>query len=282
MFKIETVNSRARLNVMKQLDEVLTKLEKIVEKYYSDKDIDMFYADYRRRVELLIEVTSRAQPSTKILDAGGAPGFTSLALKLLGYEVILLDIDPEPYCDILQSYGIKVVRADLEHDIIPLNSEDIDVIIFTEVLEHLSPYYISWALSELNRVLKYQGLLFLSTPNIASIGKRVKLLLGKNPLGPMHVKEYTIDEVRKLLNTHGFEIIYGKYSMAYDKTPYHAKGRDHLLNLVKATAKYPTKENMFKLLSYPLVKICPSLRATILCYARKVGSTKPHIITRRF
>lgn len=161
-------------------------------------------------------------------------------------------------------------------------SESFNAVIFTEVIEHLNPYYVSWCLSELNRILKLNGLLFLSTPNIASIGKRFKLLLGKNPLGPTHVREYTMNEIVKIITDHGFDIVLIKYSLAYDLTPYHAKGRDYLLNMLKASLRYPSKENLFKLLVVPLVKVIPSLRATIFTIAKKRGSIRPRVISRRY
>lgn len=271
---------------MKGLDKVLRELDKIIENNYFDRDLDMYYADYRRRVELLTAIIkytpADVKSNVKIVDAGCAPGFTSIALKLLGYDVTCLDLDPDPYRKIFDTYGVKVLKVDLEHDKIPLDSNNTNIVIFTEVLEHLNPYYISWTLSEINRILKYKGLLFLSTPNIASIGKRVKLILGKQPLGRFHVKEYTMDEVAELLSQHGFKVISQRYSMAYDLTPYHAKHKDFLLSLIKAVIKYSTKENIFKLIVLPLVKTLPSLRATIFIVAEKISPVRPQIINRRF
>lgn len=270
------------MTYLSNLNKILRELDDIVERYYHAEDRNMYYADYRRRTELLVEIISRIDLAAKVLDAGCMPGFTSLALKLLGYNVVCLDLDPKSYQDILKAYGCEVVKVDLENDTIPLSQESVDAIIFTEVLEHLNPYYVSWTLSELNRILKPSGLLFLSTPNIASIGKRVKLLLGKNPLGQTHVKEYTRDEVLNLLADHGFKFVNARYSMAYDLTPYHAKDKDYLLDLLRATIKYRTKENLFKLISLPWIKILPFLRATIFVIAEKTRPSTPKIITKRF
>jgi SAM-dependent methyltransferase len=218
----------------------------------------------------------------RILDAGGGPGFTSLAIKLLGYNVIYLDLYPEPYREILEAYGVQVLKCDLERDRIPLSDGVVDTVVFSEVLEHLNPWYVPHTLSELNRVTRSSGLLFLTTPNIASIGKRVKLLLGRNPLGKMHVREYTMSEVVDLLHNHGYEILYKKYSMAYDLTPYHAHQRAFLLPLLKATIKHPTKENIFKTLVLPFVKLIPQIRSTIFVAAKKVRNVKMQAVHKRF
>jgi len=115
----------------------------------------------RRRVELLGDILHFAPKGARVLDAGSALGFTSLALSLLGYEIYSLDINPEPYRTLLEKYGVKVIKANLEDEAIPLEDEHVDCIMFTEVLEHLHPYRISSTLFEINRVLKVGGLLYL-------------------------------------------------------------------------------------------------------------------------
>jgi len=57
------------------------------------------------------------------------------------------------------------------------------LIMFTEVLEHIHYYYVSLILSKINRALKLGGVLVLTTPNIASLFRRLRLLLGKQCSG---------------------------------------------------------------------------------------------------
>jgi len=47
--------------------------------------------------------------------------------------------------------------------------------------------------------LKMRGYLILTTPNIASLFRRLKLLLGKQPIYRHHVREYTMEEVLELI-----------------------------------------------------------------------------------
>lgn len=231
-----------------KINNILKELENLIINYYNKTDVELFYADYRRRRELLIEILKYIPPGATVVDAGCAPGFTSLALKLLGYNVICIDVRPEPYRSVLEKYGCSVYKVDLERDSIPghLDQLGVDAVVFTEVLEHLNPYYVSWSLYILNRILKYNGLLILSTPNIASIGKRILLIIGKNPIAPTHVKEYTMNEVVKLLTDHGFEILEKRYSSAYDRTPYHAKGKDYTLTLFRALLNTLVKKTCLK------------------------------------
>jgi len=217
----------------------------------------MFYGDYRRRLELLKTILELVPKESTVLDAGGAPGFTSLALKLYGYDVYCVDINPEPYRHILENSGIKVLKVDLEHEKIPLSDCSINCVVFTEVLEHLHYYYLSWALSEINRVLTKNGLLFLTTPNIASIGKRIKLFLGKQPLGNFHVREYSMQEIIKMLREHGFSIIRRWFFYAYNLTPHDANGKEYKDNLIKVALKHPTLGNIFHVISLPIIPAIP-------------------------
>ena len=47
----------------------------------------------------------------------------------------------------------------------------------------------------------------ITTPNIASFFRRLKLLTGKTPIYRLHVREYTKYEVEELLRNSGFKIL---------------------------------------------------------------------------
>jgi len=225
--------------------EVLNRIETEILPHYNEEDVDLYYGDWRRRTELLCDINNLVPKGVTVLDVGSAPGFTSFALKLLGYEVVSLDINPEPYKSLLREYGIEVIKTDLEGGAVPLENEYVDCVVFTEVIEHLHPLKIPNVLSEINRVLKNKGVLYLTTPNAASIGKRVKLLFGLQPSGKMHIKEFTAKEVINMLINHGFKIIEEDYSLAYNVTPHKAEGKAFKNHLVQAVLRHPTKENFF-------------------------------------
>ena len=85
------------------------------------------------------------------------------------------------------------------------------LIIMAEVIEHLyiSPVLVFKCISTL---LKNGGYLFLQTPNACSLGKRIKMLIGKNPYemirnsgtNPGHFREYTIRELVLIGKETGF------------------------------------------------------------------------------
>lgn len=242
------------------------------------------YTDFARRCEVVHIIMKRVPRGSRIGDFGAAPFVLSAMLKILGYEVVAIDIEPEPFQEIAKLFSIKVIKANLECDHLNLPDGYFDAIVLSEVLEHLNPYYIGFTLSEVNRVLKDKGLLILTTPNIASLFRRIKLLLGIQPIYRYHVREYTKKEVEKLLEAFGFEIISSGYSEVYDRTllkpsSVHdleklAKIRNYF-DMFKFVSKNLNQHNILKLIAYPIVKTLPSLRQTIIVIARKAKNVPP-------
>ena len=94
---------------------------------------------------------------------------------------------------------------------------EFDCIIFTEVLEHLFSDDLL-VINNVTRLLRKNGLLFFSVPNVSALGKLIPLIAGENPYmkkseivegafgGFGHIREYSFREVRNLL-TNYFRII---------------------------------------------------------------------------
>jgi 2-polyprenyl-3-methyl-5-hydroxy-6-metoxy-1,4-benzoquinol methylase len=106
------------------------------------------------------------------------PAARSRALRRMGYEVAAFDVEPEPYVGVAERCGVKVVKCDLERD--ELGVAGADCAVFSEVLEHLHYYYALAVLAKISRALKPGGVLVLTTPNVASLFRR--LLLGRQPV----------------------------------------------------------------------------------------------------
>lgn len=99
----------------------------------------------------------------------------------------------------------------------PFESGFFDVVIIGEIIEHI--YDTDFFLEEISRLLKPNGKLLISTPNIASFGRRMLLLLGRNPIIELspnendssgHIRYFTFDTLKKLLNKHNFGVIVRK------------------------------------------------------------------------
>jgi len=265
--------------------EALLSVKDVVKRYGDQKAIQSFYFEFGRRLEVLELVKTFCMPSATVLDIGAQPFITSCALKKLGFKVIALDIEPEPYIEIARGCGVNVIKCDLEKD--ELGVADTDCAVFTEVLEHLHYYYVPTILARINRSLKVGGHLILTTPNIASLFRRLRLILGRQPIYKYHVREYTMSEVLTMLMEVGFDIVKAYYSAVNDLTYIGAEPEEYskisrYMDLVKIAIKRPTKLNVLRTLAYPLVKIVPSLRQLIVVIGIKKEEPSLKNITARW
>lgn len=140
-------------------------------------------------------------------------------------------------------------------------------------------------MSEVSRVLKLGGKLILTTPNIASLFRRLRLFLGVQPQYNIHVNEYTKKEVVEPLERYGFRVLEANYSEVNDLTYVNAELGEHVklksyLDLLKLAARRPTKLNILRALAYPLVKAIPSLRMLIVVIAERSGRVNPPEVRR--
>jgi len=175
-----------------------------------------------------------------------------------------VDYAPEEYRRVAEACGISTTRAGLERGAIPLGDGWADYAVFTEVIEHINPYYVGHTLTEINRVLKPQGALILTTPNIASLFRRLRLMLGLQPQYRYHVHEYTKSEVEQLLQQYGFDVVESFYSDVNDLTLVDTEGDEYLAlgsypRLLALAIRRLTKLNLLRATAYPVVKLVPSL-----------------------
>ena len=263
--------------------ETLLNIKEIVERFGDSKAVHSYYFESGRRLEVLELVEEYCKQGSTVLDLGAQPFIISCALRKMGYNVIAFDVNPEPYMRIAEACSVDVVRCDLERD--ELSTNNADCVVFTEVLEHLHYYYVPLVLSKINRALKPGGVLILTTPNIASLFRRLRLLLGIQPIYHYHVREYITREAVSLLREAGFEIIKAYYSIVNDLTYIDADPEEYLRisgfkDLVRIVLKKPTKLNILRLLAYPIVKIKPSLRQLIIVVATKAREPTAQVLER--
>lgn len=201
----------------------------------------------------------------KILDVGCFPYHLGAALETLGFDVYGISSQHEP----IKRSKIKI--CNIENDKFPFKDNFFDLVIFTEVLEHLpqSPFH---AIKEIYRVLSPGGHIIITTPNIARSINRAKLLLGKSVTYPLqqllendgkgstiyhrHNREYTVYEVAQLCRLAGFSIDTATTFVSY--TPWRRRAtRDSIW--IKAG----------KIANYALMCMIENLRDTILIVGKK-------------
>ncbi len=159
----------------------------------------------------------------RLLELGASPYFISLLLqKFRPYEIDYVNYFGDAYPDqavqtLVDETGhempIPFANVNVEVDPLPYPSEQYDAVLLCEVLEHFTddPQRV---LTEIKRVLKPDGTLILSTPNVVRLENVARSLAGINFYDPYsgygahgrHNREYTVQELRDLLAHVGFTV----------------------------------------------------------------------------
>jgi SAM-dependent methyltransferase len=147
-----------------------------------------------------------------ILDVGCGDSTVSRLFLEVGHSVFGVDIVPE-FVEQAIEKGIKARVADVTQDGLPFPAKAMDVIYAGALIEHL--YDPEFWLRECHRVLKAKGILVLSTPNIASLTSRLRMLFGRGPkfyasalswrFGG-HIRIFTAGTLKRVLEENGFTV----------------------------------------------------------------------------
>lgn len=204
------------------------------------KTKDHYYQIHTDRYRFLLSEIKKLNLSKpgKILDIGCYPPFLFDNLNGQGFDVYGISSPHEKFDH------SKVKILNLEQKKLPFKENSFDLIIFSEVLEHLASN-IEFVLKEINRVLKPGKFLILTTPNVVRSQNILSLFLGKNIYFPLnqlddniyfrHNREYTLPEVKLLLQNTKHQILHTKHFIAY--TPFREKNRQDpfFLKVIKYT-----------------------------------------------
>lgn len=177
----------------------------------------------KRQTEMLVELTRGAHRRLRAVDVGCGEGtWTAMAeasARRAGIDITIIGLDwSVAALDQARRHGLEVVRGTVEHPGFPLGTASVDVVIISEVIEHLVD--TDTVLREARRVLVPGGSLLLSTPNLAAWYNRALLMVGVQPMFTEvslqgiygrpghevvgHLRVFTRRALEALLVAHGF------------------------------------------------------------------------------
>jgi 2-polyprenyl-3-methyl-5-hydroxy-6-metoxy-1,4-benzoquinol methylase len=201
----------------------------------------------------------------RVLDVGCFPYHLGAAMELMGYEVWGISSSHEPV------KSKKIRTCNIESDRFPFEDNYFDLVVCTEVLEHLpqSPVH---ALQEIYRVTAPGGHTLITTPNITRSINRAKMILGKSVSYPLHQvmendgwgsniyhrhnREYTLKELTTLATLANFSVEKATHFVSY--TPTRRRVRPDPLWLKAG-----------KIANYVLMYMLSGSRDTLLVVGRK-------------
>ncbi len=150
-----------------------------------------------------------------VLDAGCGAGYGTNFLAESGARWVLgIDISPEAIHYAAQNY----TRSNLTFCVMDcvqlgLRSQTFDMVVSLELIEHLTQP--EQFLAEVARVLRPDGLFFISTPN-----RKVSSTPWGKVSWPFHKHEFSFNELRELLESYFQEVqIWGSYVPVYEHHP---------------------------------------------------------------
>ncbi len=138
----------------------------------------------------------------KVLDIACGSGYGSLLMmNAKPYAITAVDNSKDAVSYAKERYPHKKITYKTGDAIkIPLKDKSVDVVVSFETIEHVKNY--RRFIKEIQRVLKENGILILSTPNKN---------LGTEETNPFHFKEFYLDEFKELLNVEFEDVrLYGQ------------------------------------------------------------------------
>lgn len=224
----------------------------------SQKAYFMIHSARYHQILTLIKKLNIPQNS-KVLDIGCYPPHLFQSLGLLGYEPFGISSQHEK----VKNKNVHITN--IEIDKLPFSSLNFRFVLFSEVLEHITNHPQA-IFNEINRVLNSKGYFLITTPNIIRSQNLVKLLLGQNiyyninqlkeNINHRHNREYTLSEVKNMVENSGLNIVKSGYFISYP--PYRDRNKTDSLYL-----------KFIKYLNYLFMITFPHRQDTLYILAQK-------------
>ena len=133
-----------------------------------------YYRYHRCRFRAMLALLL-ALPGKRVLEIGVNPGQFTEMLVSAGYSVSGTDIFPEHRADVWARLGVEVRRWNIDTEPPPYAPGSFDIIIFSEVIEHLANPPLA-ALETFATLLAPGGHVVISTPNQFYFKSRMRTL----------------------------------------------------------------------------------------------------------
>lgn len=184
---------------------------KDTKKFYKNRSMELGFNNKK----LSIIKNNIGNPKT-VLDLGAYDGRIAKYIKSFhNCDIEIADIN-NVYLKNINSF--KKYIFDFNNEKWPI-SKKYDLIIFTDVIEHI--FDVDQFMLNINKITRKNSSIIFSTPNIASLGRRLLLLFGKNPIieiskhkeintfnNPVvgHVKYFTLHNMKALCKFYGYKV----------------------------------------------------------------------------
>ncbi len=212
-------------NEMKNKKKEIEKIIEDIKTVFPFKGYIEKASDFGKEIALIIR--NYLSQNAKILDFGCGPCDKTALFRRMGYKCYACDDlndgwheegnNREIIKEFAKREGISFFH--IRNNEIPFDNEYFDGILILDVIEHLhySPHKL---LTHLISKLRSEGYLFIGVPNAVNLRKRISVLFGRTNYVSLekfyfskepwrgHVREYTLQEMIKVLRFHGMKVVY--------------------------------------------------------------------------
>jgi 2-polyprenyl-3-methyl-5-hydroxy-6-metoxy-1,4-benzoquinol methylase len=195
-----------------------------VEERYDQHFYETYYADLektpkKQRYEYLNfdnkieQIEKRLGRRGKILDVGCSFGFSLDVARRRGWAVTGIEVSEYAAEYARQQLGLSVInKAILD---VELEKNSFDVITMWYVIEHLpNPKQV---MHHLKNIVKSDGLLVVSTPNVESYRARIQGQKWRIWIPPEHLLYFSPETMKSLCSHCGLEVIDYETALPYEK-----------------------------------------------------------------
>jgi glycosyltransferase involved in cell wall biosynthesis/SAM-dependent methyltransferase len=205
------------------IEEAAREIDSVMKALPPEK-VAVYFGDHIKRLTQSLSFVPEAGPGMSCLELGSYGTLAHPLTRRLKFDRFVgseLDatkpVGPMGEKTVPQGdMSYPMFNFNLEFDRFPFDRQEFDLVLCWEVLEHMTCDPM-WMMAEINRILKMNGLLILTTPNILSARAVYNSVIGKTPyLFPhfipgkdtnRHNLEYVPGDVRKLMHAAGLEIV---------------------------------------------------------------------------
>ncbi|HEY9205833.1 MAG TPA: class I SAM-dependent methyltransferase [Candidatus Methanoperedens sp.] len=187
---------------------------------YETYDANITFLDSSRFDKVYKMITE--ENTGTILEVGCLSGSFLLKLKNVDWNCVGIELSDAGTKG--AEKGLHILKYDVEEGL-PFKSEIFDIVYAGELIEHLID--TDAFIKETYRILKKHGKFIITTPNIASLINRIRLLFGKYPRyleykkgGAGHIHLYNLEKMRNQLEENDFiiEKVLGNFMSFPDPT----------------------------------------------------------------
>jgi len=162
------------------------------------------------RVTRLLEITENIQG--RILDIGCFEGYVTEKIQKQGGKKVICVDRIKKALELAEKRGIKTHYFDLDEGELEFHDQSFDCVVAGGILN--GTFDPDAVVREIHRVLVDDGQLIITTPNLASLENRFRLLMGRAPLeletrikhGIGNLRLFTFRALTDLLRDNGFVI----------------------------------------------------------------------------